>query len=254
MQHIAFRMSGKNEMGSVRPGRVWPAWIWFAGAILGWVRVAPAHELFTAYVQHQVHLSVGARHIDLTLDLTFFEQWSARERQVMDANRNGSISRSELEAYLRQLAPTLAQQVKLRAAGRELELVPLYEPEADLLGQDQIGPGHHRLRLCFFAATPPTLRANEDLIVEDGLWPEAKMLGTPQAEGRDGCDLEATISISTGLVPSPPDHARRFSFRCARPPDRANEARRPASHPLSIAVEPPKPSPLPESTQTQTVP
>ena len=63
-------------------------------------RTALAHDLFTAYIQHGVHLSVGAKHVDLTLDLTFFEEWSAKERLAMDTNNNGRISRSEVDAYV----------------------------------------------------------------------------------------------------------------------------------------------------------
>jgi len=103
----------------------------------------------------------------------------------MDTDTNGHITRPELESYLKQLAPRLSRQVKLRVAGRELPLVPLYDPEVDLIANDQTGPGHHRLRLCFFAPTPPTLRAGDEIVVEDSLWPGAKILGTVQAEGRD---------------------------------------------------------------------
>ncbi len=53
---------------------VWLAVLLLAGTVIGLRRDAAAHDLFAAYVQHSVHLTVGARHIDLTLDLTFFEE------------------------------------------------------------------------------------------------------------------------------------------------------------------------------------
>ena len=218
-------------------------------------RAAVAHDLFTAYVQHGVHLTVGARNVDLTLDLTFFEEWSARERLVMDTDGNGRIARSEVEAYVKQLAPQVFRQVKLRVAGRELDLVPLYDPEIDLLANDKVGPGHHRLRLFFFAPTPPALRAGDEIVVEDSLWPLVKAIGTPQAEGHDGATVETREIGDPLLAPVRPDESRGFKFRCVKPP-LANPVapKTPASNPLNPAPPlNPRSQPLPLAT-TQTVP
>jgi len=151
---------------------VWLAVLLLAGTVIGLGPNAVAHDLFAAFVQHSVRVTVGARYIDLTLDLTFFEEPSVRERVVMDADANGHITRSELESYVRKLAPQLAEQVDLRVAGQEVPLVPLYDPEVDLLGNDKVGLAHHRLRLFFFAPTPAALRADADIVVEDLLWPD----------------------------------------------------------------------------------
>jgi hypothetical protein len=201
-----------------RRGSAWVVALLLAGAAIGSPRYAAAHDLFAAYIQHSVSLTVGARHIDLTLDVTFFEEPSARERVVMDADANGFIARSELESYARKLAPQLAQQVSLRVAGQTLPLVPLYTPEIDLLGQDKVGPAHHRLRLFFFASTPRTLRAGADIVVEDRLWPDTKALGTLQAEGRDGCALETQKTSDPSFEPASGGEARLFKVRCLKPP------------------------------------
>lgn len=179
---------------------------------------ASAHDVFTNYVQHAAKLVVGARHVDLTLELTFFEEWSARERRVMDRDGNGRISRAEVESYLKQLAPKLSVPVTVRVAGRELELVPLYEPELELLANDEAGFGHHRLRLFFFAPTPANLCAKDEIVVEDRLWPEARFLGTTQAEGRDGCKLSDEVSLKLDFSMPVQDSARKFQFRCLQPP------------------------------------
>src|SRR5262249_25599846 len=151
-----------------------------------WLVLSPqgvaAHDILTNYVQHSVRLSVGPQNVDVTVDLTFFEEWSARERRAMDADANGRSTRSESESYLRKLAPKLSRQVKLRIANRKVDLVPLYEPEIDLLGNDNTGPAHHRLRLFFFVSMPVSLRAGDEIVVEDRLWLEAKALVTLQAE------------------------------------------------------------------------
>jgi len=183
-----------------------------------WRRKAEAHDLFAAYIQHNIHLNVGAKYIDVTLDLTFFEEWSWRERQAMDADHNGRITRSELEAYRKRLAALVADQVNLRVAGRDVELVPLYDPEVDLLGNDRTEPLHHRLRLFFFAARPAALRAGEELVLEDRLWPDAKALGIVQAEGRDGCALEEEKPADPALAPALPGEGRQFKIKCLSPP------------------------------------
>ncbi len=202
------------------PRVVGAALLVLVGILPEWHREAVAHDLFTAYIQHSVHLTVGAKYVNLTLDLTFFEEWSWRERQTMDADRNGHITRSELESYLKRLAPVVAEQVNLRIAGHEVELVPLYDPEVNLLGNDQTGPARHRLRLFFFAAKPAALRAGDELVIEDSLWPEAKALGTLQAEGRDGCALEEEKPADPGFAPALPGETRRFKVKCLRPPKR----------------------------------
>jgi hypothetical protein len=231
----------------------WPGWLLVAGFVIGLGRHAAAHDLFTNYVQHSVQLTVGARCLDLILDLTFFEAWSARERQAMDANADGHITRSELTAYLKKLAPELCRQIKLRVGGREVPLVPLYDPEVDLLANDQTGPGHHRLRLFFFAPTPTALQAGEEIIVEDRLWPEAKVLGTVQAEGRDGCTLTTEISINPDFASVRPDDARWFKFRCLKPPASARTPKTSSARSLKPAPAPRTRSQLAPSHPAQTV-
>jgi len=202
---------GRRQAGAL-------AWLLVVGLMACGPRDSAAHEQLAACVQHRIHLTVGQRYIDLTLDLTFFEEWSAQERRAMDGDGNGRITRSESEAYLKRLAPALAQELKLRVAGRELDLAPLYEPELDLLGSSQTGPAHHRLRLWFFGSTPPALRAGDEIVVEDRLWPQAKALGTLQAEGRDGFALEASGPGDPGFAPARPGEARLFHARCLKAP------------------------------------
>ena len=76
----------------------WPTWLLFAGMAVSLQHRAAAHDLFAAYIQHSVRLTVGARYCDVEVDLTFFEEWSARERAAMDADANRRITRSEAEA------------------------------------------------------------------------------------------------------------------------------------------------------------
>jgi hypothetical protein len=189
-----------------------------AGMVVGLCHPAAAHNFLTAYIQHSIQLTVGAGRIDLTVDLTFFEQWSEHERRAMDADADGRISLREQDSYLKKMSPKLCQQVKLRVAGRKLELIPLYDPEIDLLADDKVEPAHHRLRLFFFVASPAALRAGDEIVVEDSLWPQAKVLGTPQVVGRDGAELTTEIRTNSGRERAGSDAGRLFKFRCVKPP------------------------------------
>jgi hypothetical protein len=213
-----------NNLIQISRGRRRVVFLILAALAASLPRATVAHDLFTGYIQHGVRLAVGARHVDLTIDLTFFEEWSAKERLAMDTDNNGRISRSEVEAYVKKIAPRISQQVKLHVAGREVALAPLYDPEVDLLSDDKVGPAHHRLRLFFFAVTPAEIRAADDLVVGDSLWLKAKALGTLQAEGQDGATLEARPVGDSALAPTKPTEARRFTFRCLKPPTAASEA------------------------------
>lgn len=181
---------------------------------------SPGHDLFTAFVQHRLHLQVGARNLDLTLDLTFFEEWSGRERQKMDSDGDGRITRSEIDIYLKRLASSgLSQQVRLTHAGKPVPLALLYEPEIDLLGSNRAAPAHHQLRLSFFAPTPPSLQAGDELRVESGLWADAKALVSVQVDGQDGCQMQG----DAGREPLVPQTKRASpihfaTFKCLRPP------------------------------------
>ncbi len=175
-------------------------------------------------VQHTVQLAVGAQHIDVILDLTFFEEWSASERAAMDADGNGAITRPEQEAYLKRIGAGLGKQVKLFVAGRELPLAPLYDSEIDLLGTSRVGPAHHRLRLFFFGTTPADLRAGDEIVVQDKLWPAAQMLATPRAEGRDGCRLATGLPADAELLPGRAGQPRRITFKCLQPPSTKSAA------------------------------
>jgi len=172
--------------------------------LIGWVifgmfmrpdAPAFAHDILAKYIQHTAHLTADARHLDLELELMFFEEESAKERHAMDADGDQLISTAEKGSYLARLATTLHRSVTLRIGGREVALIPLYEPELDLLANNKTGPGHHCLRLFLFASTPPDLRSGAEIVIEDRLWPEANSFGTLHTEGRDGFQLETEASL-----------------------------------------------------------
>jgi hypothetical protein len=185
------------------------------GILWIWSSPVQGHDLFTAYIQHRIAITVGAKYMDLTVQLTFFEEGSAHERQHIDTNADGRLSRPEIVAYLQELEPTLAKAVTLRVGGQPAALTPLRATEIDLLDQDRVGRGHHRLTLYFFAPTPTRLPPGTELVVEDRLWPGVRALGSIQVEGQDGWRLEALPVADPVFPPAQGDEARRFKARVA---------------------------------------
>lgn len=188
--------------------------------------------MFSAYVQHRVMISVGAKYVDVTVQLTFFEEGSEHEREHIDANRDGRLSRAEIDPYLKELEPKLAGLVTMRIGGRQAALTPLRASELDLLGQERVVRGHHRLTLYYFASTPEKLAANTELMVEDRLWPDARALGFIQAEGRDGCRMETVPLGDPVFAPLKNGESRCFKARIVAEP--ASEAAKTMRKPKQV--------------------
>lgn len=180
--------------------------------------VARAHDVFTAYIQHRIELTLGARYTDVTIELTFFEDTSEHEREHLDADGDGRISRAESNAYIRHMAAEAEKQVRLLADGRELALTSLYAPRLDLLGDNQVGRSHHRLTLYFFAATPDDLTPGTEFVVADRCWPAARALGSLEVKGADGSRLEVEPRGDPVFPPARDGAAREFRARCLIPP------------------------------------
>lgn len=206
------------------------SWKLLVSAGLSFAATGSAHDLFTAYIQHRVAITVGAKHVDVTLQLTFFEDSSEHEREHLDTNGDGRVSRAEVEASLREAGPKFAQAVKLRVAGKPVDLTPLFAPELDLLGNDRVGRGHHCLTLHFFAPTPADLAAGTELVVEDRLWPGARALGAVQAKGKDGCRLEAVSRSDPAFPPAREGEAREFKAQIVIPPQAQSAPGTSSSH------------------------
>jgi hypothetical protein len=192
--------------------------LFLAGTSLSW-----PHDLFSAYVQHRVGLVIRGTHMDVTVVLTFFEDSSEHEREHMDTNGDGRLSRAELDAYVRTLEPAWSRAMSLRVGEHRLSLIPLREPEVDLLGNDRVGRGHHRLTLRFFIPTPPELEAGAELVIENKLWPDARALGALHVEGRGGFELQSLAPADPVHPPVRGNEAREFKVRVVAVPLRGGE-------------------------------
>ena len=199
------------------------AWL-LVGIFAGGGRVpVRAHDFFAGYIQHRVEVTMGARDVDVTVQLTFFEESSTHEREHMDANGDGRLSLAETETYLKALAPKLTPAVRLRIGDAPVALTELYAPELDLLDNDRVTFAHHQLMLHLFGRTPTRLTAGASIVVEDRLWPGGRALGTLQVRGQDGCRLEALPQSDPVFPPARDGEARQFKARVQAPPRLANE-------------------------------
>lgn len=203
----------------VRAGCFRSGWVWARRALglsVGLVLVlgAQAHDVFKEYVRHRIELTRTTQNLDLSFELTFYEESSEEERRLMDADGNGRIGRGEMDLYVKGLSRRLTNMPAVFLNGRSLRLAALYEPEVDLLGQDGVGRAHHRLGLSFFVLSPPVLRAGDVLRVEDPYWPSRPALVVLQgttcaAEGIELC-AEAQANPLTGAIE--PGETRDFTY------------------------------------------
>jgi hypothetical protein len=195
---------------------------------------APAHPVYTDHIEHQVNLAVGPTNIDITIELRFNELRSLSERRRMDGDRNGLISASERERYLRRIRRELTNAFHLTCGSKQLDLIELYEPKLDLLGVEGVSPSHHVLRLYYFARTPASLTAPVELVFENACWTSAPALWLFSAAGTDGIGLRADSSPAS----QPADQ------RPARLQGRATIAhidQPPATRPAGLVIEEARP-------------
>jgi hypothetical protein len=182
-------------------------WIGLVGGLLLGAS-AKGHDLFTDFVQHDLELTVGQKHLDLTVTLTFFERPSESERLLMDGDRDGRIRRREVEEYLAGLSQRLTGLVRLRLGDERLGLVPLYAPELDLLGDERVGWTHHQLKLFYFCAVPPDLGPKDGLVVEDAVWPDWPALVRIRAVGQGEYEVRAEPPADPLCAPLESDRTR----------------------------------------------
>ena len=171
--------------------------------------VAVAHESSSHSVRHDVLITAGPRNIDVQVELTFYEGLSMQERTRMDADEDSRISRAEAESYVAELAGVVRDAVVLRIDGRALPLLPLHEPELDLLGRKRPTAHPHRLRLSFFARTPAWFAEGSVITVEEGLWAEKPSIRSIDAVGDDGVEVGIESRNRSFRVTAAPGGARR---------------------------------------------
>lgn len=154
---------------------------------------AAAHPSLSEYVQHDVTLEAGAKYLDLTLRLTFFDRHAELQEAFLDRDGDGRFSSAERAAYRSELLKAAEKQLTLDAGGVPLELLPLYDPEITADPPDPAAnpPRQFEVRLKFFARLPADTRDGAALAVRDGLFPEFPALAGFHVVGKDARHLTA---------------------------------------------------------------
>jgi hypothetical protein len=178
---------------------------------------ASAHPSLRDAIQHRAVIAIGASHIDVTLDLTFYEHASAVERGRMDADHDGGISPAEVQLYLDAQAQALEEGLTLTLDDKPLDLVPLDDPQLDLIGEARVRPHTPGGRLSFFARTPPSLAPGSVLALKDGLWPDTAALRSIEIRGGPGFRFSSVPVRERGV----------WRARCQTVPVRSDGAAQP---------------------------
>ena len=173
-----------------------------------------AHTSLAEYVRHQVFLQIGLNHIDIEITLTFYAARSMAERQRMDTDHNGKITKEEIQTYLELLQDGIEQNLCLKIDDRESLLTPLYDPEIDLQGANLVGPFSHTLRLFYFARTPTRLLPNSLIALDDRLWRQLPAIYSLDARGEKGIRVLANPPVSAVNSTGMTDISRTLFARC----------------------------------------
>jgi hypothetical protein len=197
------------------PACGWGLICWLGLVLSGGVR---AHDVFTAYVHHRITLRAAADHLEVKFELTFFEESSAQERRLMDVNGDGQIERGELESYAKGLSGRWTNAPSVLLGAERLRVVPLYDPEVDLLGVEGVGWAHHRLVLRHFVPGAPALAVGDELRVEDFYWPSWPALAVVQGETAEDVEIRLRPEVLRDAILAPvrDGETREFRVRVVR--------------------------------------
>lgn len=157
---------------------------------------AAAHSNLSEYVQHDVTLEAGDVYLDLTVQLTFFDDQAERQRRALDSDGDGSFSTSEHAAFQKTLLAEADTKLALQSGDTSLELVPRYDPEIQCVASAS-GEGAHlrfEVRLHYFVRRPDALQEGAELEVHDGLYPEIPAMAALRVTAKEGC----RISVGNG--------------------------------------------------------
>jgi hypothetical protein len=119
---------------------------------------------------------------------------------------------------LKELRAELAQGIRLEVDGENVDLVVLMEPDLETVETEVNLPGHHTLRLAWFAATPVGLRSGSHIVLADQLWKAAPALNTGVAQGRDGIRVEAHPRDAGTRHVKLKAGGQRFEVKCSSGP------------------------------------
>lgn len=188
---------------------------------------ALAHTSLERYVRESVSISVSARNVDIRIQFSFPSTLSLLERQRMDRDGDGTISKKEQEDYLNDLQARAEQQVRLSMNGTAATLIPLEDPLLDLQDAPGSEPHPHELRLAYFARLPKDFGAGGTITLDSGLWTGLPLMISVATETGNGIRIRSRNS--QGLMPPSKDGAmlRIADAQCTKwDPDNTRDGRK----------------------------
>jgi hypothetical protein len=177
---------------------------------------AVAHTSLEAYVRENISISVGRENIDVRIQFSFPADLSLKERQTMDRDGNGKLSKEEKAAYLDDIQAQAERLLQLSINGTRATLIPLADPELDLEDASNVEDHPHELRLAYFARVPKDFGVGGAITLDSGLWTNAPLMVSVATAGADGTRFQTTDK--KGLRPPSKDAAlfRVTEARCTR--------------------------------------
>jgi len=162
-----------------------------------------AHTSLERYVRESIFISVNARNVDIRIHFSFPAALSLIERQRMDRDGDGAISKKEEETYLHEVQARAENQLRLSLNGQSVALIPLEDPLLDLQDAAGIEAHPHELCLTYFARIPKDFGVDSTIALDSGLWAGMPRMVSVSTETADGIRIRST-SLQ-GLIPSSSD-------------------------------------------------
>ena len=180
---------------------------------LAGVERLPGHGVLGRVVQHHIVATVGASHLDVTVELTFYSVFAQRERRRLDADRDGLIQEGEARRYLDQILGSLEAGLWMTSGDREIDFTTLHPPELDLMGNEAAAAHPLRVRASYVARLDERLRRAGPVDLEDQLWPEAPALCSLEVRNQE----QSSRVVRRWTCFFGPRNSRRFSLElCPR--------------------------------------
>ncbi len=169
----------------------------------------PGHLMDAASIHPACQVSVGKDRIDLDYELSFGTVASLGQRQVMDRDGDGRLSREEQDAYLRDTPPAIAARVEVLLDDSPLPLSRGRERLA--LIDARVVPVPMRMGMRLSAALPPLAQGKHRFAVIDrSSWNNAAVADAPLHLRDPGMRL---LGRSPEPTTSPDDPLRTAAIR-----------------------------------------
>lgn len=144
----------------------------------------PGHGVLGRVVQHHIVATVGASHLEVTVEVTLHSVFAQRERRRLDADGDGLIRAEETRRYLDEILGSLEAGLWISAGKREINLTTLHPPEVDLLQNEAAGAHPLRVRVHCVVRLDDRVRRAGLVELENRLWPEAPALSSLEVRNR----------------------------------------------------------------------